>query len=67
LGLGQRLVDECIAFARAAGYAKITLWTHSVLKAARHIYEKAGFKLTGSERHKSWGRDVTSEFWDLAL
>jgi DNA-binding MarR family transcriptional regulator/GNAT superfamily N-acetyltransferase len=67
LGLGQRLVDECIAFARAAGYTKITLWTHSVLKAARHIYEKAGFKLTGRERHKSWGRDVTSEFWDLEL
>jgi DNA-binding MarR family transcriptional regulator/GNAT superfamily N-acetyltransferase len=67
LGLGARLVDECIRFARRAGYKKVTLWTHSVLTAARHIYEKAGFKLTGSERHKSWGRPVVSEFWDLEL
>ena len=56
LGLGARLVDECIRFARRAGYKKITLWTHSVLTAARHIYQKAGFKLTRSEQHKSWGR-----------
>jgi DNA-binding MarR family transcriptional regulator/GNAT superfamily N-acetyltransferase len=67
LGLGVKLVDECVRFARNAGYKKITLWTHSVLKAARHIYEKAGFKLTGTEQHKSWGRAVTSEFWDLEL
>ena len=46
LGLGARLVDECVTFARAAGYTKITLWTHSVLSAARHIYEKAGFTLS---------------------
>src|SRR6185437_1779176 len=52
LGLGARLVDECVRFARAAGYKKITLWTHSILSAARHIYEKAGFSLTTSEpRH----------------
>jgi DNA-binding MarR family transcriptional regulator/GNAT superfamily N-acetyltransferase len=67
LGLGARLVDECIRFARRAGYKKITLWTHSVLKAARHIYEKAGFKLTRTERHRSWGRPVVSEHWDLLL
>ena len=67
LGLGARLVDECIRFARRAGYKKITLWTHSVLAAARHIYEKAGFKLTRTERHKSWGRPVVSEHWDLEL
>ena len=67
LGLGARLVDECIRFARRAGYKKITLWTHSVLKAARHIYEKAGFKLMRTERHRSWGRPVVSEHWDLEL
>jgi len=67
LGLGARLVGECIGFARRAGYKKITLWTHSVLKAARHIYEKSGFKLTRTERHKSWGRPVVSEHWDLVL
>jgi DNA-binding MarR family transcriptional regulator/GNAT superfamily N-acetyltransferase len=67
LGLGAHLVDECVRFARRAGYKKITLWTHSVLAAARHIYQKAGFRLTGTEQHKSWGRPVTSEFWDLDL
>jgi DNA-binding MarR family transcriptional regulator/GNAT superfamily N-acetyltransferase len=67
LGLGTRLTDECIRFARAAGYKKITLWTHSILTAARHTYEKAGFKLTGSEKHKSWGKPVVSEYWDLVL
>jgi DNA-binding MarR family transcriptional regulator/GNAT superfamily N-acetyltransferase len=67
LGLGAHLTSECIRFARACGYKHITLWTHSVLTAARHIYEKAGFKLTGTEQHKSWGRAVTSEFWDLDL
>jgi GNAT superfamily N-acetyltransferase len=67
LGLGARLVDECIRFARRAGYKKITLWTHSVLTAARHIYQKAGFRLMRTERHKSWGRPVVSEHWDLEL
>jgi DNA-binding MarR family transcriptional regulator/GNAT superfamily N-acetyltransferase len=67
LGLGARLVDECVHFARATGYRKITLWTHSVLTAARHIYQKAGFRLTHSEPHASWGQPVVSEFWDLEL
>ncbi|MGA8650546.1 MAG: helix-turn-helix domain-containing GNAT family N-acetyltransferase [Xanthobacteraceae bacterium] len=67
LKLGQHLTDECIRFARRAGYKKITLWTHSVLTAARHIYQKAGFKLMRSERHRSWGRPVVSEHWDLVL
>ena len=67
LGLGARLVDECVRFARDAGYKKITLWTHSVLIAARHIYEKAGFRLTRTDKHKSWGRPVVSEYWDLEL
>ena len=67
LRLGARLVDEAVSFARLAGYKKMTLWTHSVLTAARHIYEQAGFKLTRSERRKSWGQPVVSEHWDLAL
>ncbi|MGH6666063.1 MAG: bifunctional helix-turn-helix transcriptional regulator/GNAT family N-acetyltransferase [Pseudolabrys sp.] len=67
IGLGARLVDECVRFARSAGYKKITLWTHSVLTAARHIYEKAGFKLTSSEPRHSWSQDVVAEFWDLEL
>ena len=67
LGLGARLVDECVRFARDKGYAKVTLWTHSVLAAARHVYEDAGFKLTSSEPRQSWGKDVVAEFWDLEL
>jgi DNA-binding MarR family transcriptional regulator/GNAT superfamily N-acetyltransferase len=67
IGLGQRLVDECVKFAREAGYAKITLWTHSVLSAARHTYEKAGFTLTSSEKRHSWGQNVVAEYWDLTL
>jgi GNAT superfamily N-acetyltransferase len=66
-GLGAQLTDKCIRFARHAGYNKITLWTHSVLTAARHIYETAGFKLMRSERHRSWGKPVVSEHWDLDL
>ncbi|MDR3421321.1 MAG: helix-turn-helix domain-containing GNAT family N-acetyltransferase [Xanthobacteraceae bacterium] len=67
LGLGARLTDECIRFARWAGYKKITLWTHRVLTVARHIYQQAGFKLKRSERHRSWGRPVVSEHWNLVL
>ncbi len=67
LGLGTRLVDECVRFARAAGYRKITLWTHSILSAARHVYQRAGFTLTSSEPRRSWGQNVVAEFWDLEL
>jgi DNA-binding MarR family transcriptional regulator/N-acetylglutamate synthase-like GNAT family acetyltransferase len=67
LKLGARLVDECIRFARSAGYRKITLWTHSVLTAARFIYQKAGFTLTSSEERVSFSKPVVSEYWDLAL
>ena len=67
LGIGARLVDEAIRFARSAGYRKIALWTHSVLTAARHIYQSAGFKLMRSEEHQSWGQPVVSEHWDLDL
>jgi DNA-binding MarR family transcriptional regulator/GNAT superfamily N-acetyltransferase len=67
LGLGRDLTAECVQFARAASYRKITLWTHSVLTAARHIYQRAGFKLMRTEEHESWGRPVVSEHWDLEL
>jgi DNA-binding MarR family transcriptional regulator/GNAT superfamily N-acetyltransferase len=66
-GLGTRLTDECIRFARLCGYRSITLWTHGVLTAARHIYSKAGFTLTTSEKRKSFGKNVVSEIWDLKL
>ncbi len=67
LGLGARLVEECVTFARQAGYKRVTLWTHSVLTAARHIYEQAGFTLTSSEKRHTWGKDVVAEYWDLDL
>lgn len=67
LGIGKRLVAECVSFARAAGYKQVTLWTHSVLSAARHIYEQAGFTLTSSEKRHTWGQDVVAEFWDLTF
>jgi DNA-binding MarR family transcriptional regulator/N-acetylglutamate synthase-like GNAT family acetyltransferase len=66
-GIGKLLTDECVRFARACGYRRITLWTHSVLAAARHIYEQAGFRLTSSEKRRSFGQDVVSEHWDLRL
>lgn len=64
-GLGTRLTDECVRFAKQCGYRGITLWTHSVLIAARHVYAKAGFTLTSSEKRKSFGKQVVSEIWDL--
>jgi DNA-binding MarR family transcriptional regulator/N-acetylglutamate synthase-like GNAT family acetyltransferase len=67
LGIGSRLVDECIAFAREKGYRKITLWTNSILLAARHIYKKAGFRLVHKERHTSFGHALVGETWDLTL
>ena len=66
-GLGRRLTDECIRFARERRYRSITLWTHQVLTAARHVYERAGFRLTSSEARHSFGCDVVSEHWDLTL
>jgi DNA-binding MarR family transcriptional regulator/GNAT superfamily N-acetyltransferase len=67
LGIGKRLVEECVRFARQVGYKKITLWTQSSLRAARGIYEKAGFRLVERRQHHSWGHDLVAETWDLVL
>ena len=67
LGVGQRLVDECMRFARAAGYRKIVLWTQSILDPARHIYAKSGFRLVGKEPNHEFGTGLVSETWELEL
>jgi DNA-binding MarR family transcriptional regulator/GNAT superfamily N-acetyltransferase len=67
MGIGAKLVEECLRFARQAGYRKMMLWTNSVLGAARAIYKKVGFRLTESEKHHSWGHDLVSEIWELDL
>jgi len=66
-GLGTRLVDECARFARRAGYRKITLWTQSELRAARRLYQAAGFHVVRKERNHSFGKDLVSETWELEL
>lgn len=67
LGVGKRLTAECERHAREAGYRKIVLWTQSELLAARGIYARAGYALTGTEAHRSFGRDQVAETWELAL
>lgn len=67
LGIGSRLVAECIRFAQESGYRKITLWTHSNLTTARAIYERAGFQRIHEEPNDSFGQHLTSETWDLKL
>jgi DNA-binding MarR family transcriptional regulator/GNAT superfamily N-acetyltransferase len=67
LGIGKRLVEECLRFARQAGYQKMTLWTQSILHAARHLYKQVGFQLVREERHHSFGKDLSSETWELDL
>ncbi len=67
MGLGTRLVEECIRFARRRGYKKLMLWTNSVLVEARHIYKKTGFQLIEEEAHHSFGHDLIGETWELVL
>jgi DNA-binding MarR family transcriptional regulator/GNAT superfamily N-acetyltransferase len=68
MGIGKRLVNECVRFARQVGYRKIVLWTQSELSAARHLYQRAGFKLIERKPHRSWGReDLVAETWELNL
>lgn len=67
LGIGQRLVEECIAFARRSSYLKIVLWTNDILHAARRIYEAKGFHLVEDEPHHSFGHDLVGQIWELKL
>jgi DNA-binding MarR family transcriptional regulator/GNAT superfamily N-acetyltransferase len=67
LGIGARLVDEVLRFARRAGYTHITLWTNDVLAEARRIYQRAGFTLDGESRHHSFGQDLVSQDWSRPL
>ena len=66
-GLGRRMLAECLAFARACGYAKVVLWTNDCLVDARKLYEKAGFVLVESENHRSFGKDLVGQYWSLDL
>jgi DNA-binding MarR family transcriptional regulator/GNAT superfamily N-acetyltransferase len=66
-GLGKRLVAECVSFARQCGYRKITLWTQSILIAARKIYQDAGFVLVASQPHRSFGQSLVGETWEREL
>ena len=68
LGIGARLIDECLRFARRARYRKVTLWTQSELLAARHLYRKAGFELVAEQPHRSFSRDdLVADTWELKL
>jgi GNAT superfamily N-acetyltransferase len=67
LGIGARLIEECIRFARLKGYRKITLWINDILHAAIHLYGRAGFVLIEQEPHHSFGHDLVGQNWELEL
>jgi GNAT superfamily N-acetyltransferase len=67
MGIGTRLVDECLRFARGAGYERIMLWTNDVLADARRIYERAGFALVAEERHARFGSPLVGQHWERTL
>jgi GNAT superfamily N-acetyltransferase len=67
MGLGAKLVDACVRFARTAGYKKITLWTQSILTSAHRLYQAAGFRMVKEEPHHSFGKDLVGQTWELDL
>jgi GNAT superfamily N-acetyltransferase len=67
MGLGDALVRECVRFARSAGYKKVVLWTQSILMGAHRIYERAGFRLVEEKAHRSFGKDLVGQTWQLQL
>lgn len=66
-GLGRRLVERCVGFARGAGYSRITLWTNDVLASARRVYQAAGFELVEEAHHHSFGHDLVGQNWSRRL
>ena len=67
MGIGARLVEQCVQFAERAGYAAMTLWTQSILQDACRLYERAGFTADREQEHRSFGRDLVAQTWSREL